>query len=443
MALRTLQAHGRRRHPRPARRRLPPLRGRCDLARAALRADALRQRAARARLSGGLAGDGRRAVARGGRGHPRLPAARARARARRLRLGAGRRHRRRRGRDVHVDARAAARRALARGRRARRAHLGRDRRRQLRGRDGALAGRPRPRTTPGARALARIRAQLLEARAARPQPALDDKALASWNGMALAALAEGARLCGRADLLAAAERCAAFLLGPLSHPDGGLWRTHRAGRSQVPGFLDDYAQVALGLHELYLATREHRYLAESRRLALLACERFGAPDGSFFDTAHDAEVLVARPRELDDNPTPSGNSTLAGLLVRLGAHLRRARARAPRPRRRRAGRDAAGARAAGLRAPARRLRRAALARRARPPWSAPPAIPATAELAAALLAPYEPDLAVAFGDGSDDLRRAAARRPRSGGRTAGRLRLQRIRLRCARDGRSHGAHSPA
>ena len=113
------------------------------------------------------------------------------------------------------------------------------------------------------------------------------------------------------------ERCAAFLLGPLSHPDGGLWRTHRAGRSQVPGFLDDYAQVAVGLHELYLATREHRYLAESRRLALLACERFGAPDGSFFDTAHDAEVLVARPRELDDNPTPSGSTTLAGLLVKL------------------------------------------------------------------------------------------------------------------------------
>src|SRR6478736_1293261 len=67
-----------------------------------------------------------------------------------------------------------------------------------------------------------------------------------------AALAEGARLCRRPDLLTAAERCAAFLLGPLSHPDGGLWRTHRAGRSQVPAFLDDYAQVATGLYELYL-----------------------------------------------------------------------------------------------------------------------------------------------------------------------------------------------
>ena len=211
----------------------------------------------------------------------------------------------------------------------------------------------------------------------------------------------------------------------------------------MPGFLDDYAQVAVGLHELYLATREHRYLAESRRLALLACERFGAPDGSFFDTAHDAEALVARPRELDDNPTPSGNSTLAGLLVRLARTYgepeleRRAQAVVD------TGRDAA-----------RRARRRASGtcsasatrcspHRARPPWSAPPDDPATAELAAALLDPYEPDLAVAFGDGSDDLRRGAARRARPGGRTAGRLRLQRVRVRRAGDGRSHGAHSPA
>ena len=353
------QAHGRRRHPRPARRRLPPLRGRCDLARAALRADALRQRAARARLPGRLAGDRRRAVARGRRGHPRLPAARARARARRLRLGAGRRHRRRRGPrpspGLPSSCAPCSPRRMPRSPSAPGASLPTATSRARR----CSRSSPRRRTTtsvPGSRSCA---GSLLEARSARPQPALDDKALASWNGMALAALAEGARLCRRPDLLAAAERCAAFLLGPLSHPDGGLWRTHRAGRSQVPAFLDDYAQVAIGLYELYLTTREHRYLAESHRLALLARERFGAPDGSFFDTAHDAEELVARPRELDDNPTPSGNSTLAGLLAAARAHLRRARARAPRPGRRRAGRHPAGARAAGLRPPARCLRRAA------------------------------------------------------------------------------------
>jgi uncharacterized protein len=259
-----------------------------------------------------------------------------------------------------------------------------------------------PEDDAGRAQLALIRAQLLETRASRPQPALDDKALASWNGMALAALAEGARLCRRADLLAAAERCAAFLLGPLSRPDGGLWRTHRAGRSQVPGFLDDYAQVATGLHELYLATRDHRYLDESRRLALLACERFGAPDGSFFDTAHDAETLVARPRELDDNPTPSGNSTLAGLLVRLArtygepelerhahavvAQVATLLARAPQ-----GFGHLLGVCDALLAAP-----REAAVIGARDDA-------ATSELTAALLDPYEPDLAVAFGDGSDDL----------------------------------------
>ena len=290
---------------------------------------------------------------------------------------------------------------------------------------------------------ARARASCSRRAPRRPQPALDDKALASWNGMALAALAEGARLCGRPDLLAAAERCAAFLLGPLSRPDGGLWRTHRAGRSQVPGFLDDYAQVAVGLHELYLATREHRYLVESRRLALLACERFGAPDGAFYDTAHDAEVLVARPREFDDNPTPSGNSTLAGLLVRLARTYgepeleRRAHAvvdqvgpllaRAPQGFGHLLGvcdallappREAAVVGARGRSGDRRAGRRAA--RRRTSPTS--PSRSATAR----------DDLGVPLLSGRG-----------SGGRPSGRLRVQRLHLRSARDGRSHGAHSAA
>ena len=162
-----------------------------------------------------------------------------------------------------------------------------------------------------------MRARLLAARAERPQPQRDDKALAAWNGMALAAFAEGARVYGRTDYLATATRCAAFLLGPLSRPDGRLLRTHRAGTSQIDAFLDDYAQVATGLLELHLATRDPRYLAESKRLALVACERFALESGGFADTADDAETLIARPQELDDNPTPSGNSTLAGVLVRL------------------------------------------------------------------------------------------------------------------------------
>jgi uncharacterized protein len=166
--------------------------------------------------------------------------------------------------------------------------------------------------------LPELRRRMLEARALRPQPGLDDKALASWNGMALAALAEGARVLERADLLAAAVDCAEFLLGPLSRPDGTLWRTHRDGRSSIPGFLDDHAQVAEGLWQLHRATLDPRWLVEARRIALVAAERFADPDGpGWCDTATGGEELVARPRTLDDAPTPSGASTLAALLVRI------------------------------------------------------------------------------------------------------------------------------
>jgi uncharacterized protein YyaL (SSP411 family) len=181
--------------------------------------------------------------------------------------------------------------------------------------------------------LPELRARMLAARLVRPQPGLDDKALASWNGMALAALAEGARVLGRADLLAAAEQCAAFLLGPLSRGDGTLWRTHRDGRSSIPGFLDDHAQIAEGLWQLHRATLDPRWLGEARRLALLADTRFSDPEGpGWCDTAADGEQLVARPRTLDDAPTPSGASTLARLLVRIarldGDDALEARARA-------------------------------------------------------------------------------------------------------------------
>jgi uncharacterized protein YyaL (SSP411 family) len=169
-----------------------------------------------------------------------------------------------------------------------------------------------------ARRLDALRDRLLEVRGERPQPARDDKALASWNGMALAAFAEAGRRFDRSDYVDAARVCAGFLLGPLSTPDGALLRTHRAGVSAIPGFLDDYAQVANGLWELYLTTLEPRWLDDCRRLALLACDRFADDaNGGFFDTAADAERLVARPKELEDSPTPSGNATLALVLVRL------------------------------------------------------------------------------------------------------------------------------
>jgi hypothetical protein len=164
-----------------------------------------------------------------------------------------------------------------------------------------------------------LRAKLLELRERRPKPLRDDKAIASWNGLALAALAEAARRLERPDLLDAARSLGEFLLGPLSTEEGRLYRTWRGGEAKHAGVLDDYANVANGLYELHLATGELRWLEESRRLALLAVELFADDErGGFFLTPVDGEQLVSRKKDFDDHPTPSGNSMLAYVLLRLG-----------------------------------------------------------------------------------------------------------------------------
>ena len=156
------------------------------------------------------------------------------------------------------------------------------------------------------------RTRLLEIRDARPQPGLDDKVIAAWNGLALAALAEGARRLERPDFLAAAVE-----LGGLLSADP-LWRTLRGGEAKYPAFLEDYANVAHGLCDLHLATGELRWLHEARRLALTAVERFGDGErGGFFLAPADGEQLVARQKAFDDNPTPAGSSMLAFVLLRL------------------------------------------------------------------------------------------------------------------------------
>jgi uncharacterized protein len=164
-----------------------------------------------------------------------------------------------------------------------------------------------------------LRGRLFEQRERRPKPLRDDKAVTSWNGLALAALAEAGRRLDRPELLEAARACAGFVLGPLSDADGRLHRTFREGVARHKAFLEDYASVAHGLYELHVATGERRWLHESRRLALLAVDLFADEDrGGFFQTPADGERLVARKKDLDDNPTPSGNSLLAYVLLRLG-----------------------------------------------------------------------------------------------------------------------------
>ena len=162
------------------------------------------------------------------------------------------------------------------------------------------------------------RARLFELREARPKPLRDDKAIASWNGLAIAALAEaGARL-ERPEWVRAAVEAAEFVLGPLSDAEGRLQRTWREGSTKGTGFLEDYACVAHGLLELHVATGDLRWLREASRLARLAVELFADDErGGFFMTAHGAEELVTRKKDLDDHPTPSGNSMLAHVLIRI------------------------------------------------------------------------------------------------------------------------------
>jgi uncharacterized protein YyaL (SSP411 family) len=163
-----------------------------------------------------------------------------------------------------------------------------------------------------------LRARLLAERAAREQPFRDDKVLASWNGLALAALAEAGYRLERRDWLDAARAIGELLLGPLSTSDGRLVRSVRDGRPSGPAFLDDYANAAFGLIELHVATGEIRWLLEARRLARLAIELFeDGEQGGFYLSPADGDLRVSRTKDLQDTPVPSGNSMLCWVLLRL------------------------------------------------------------------------------------------------------------------------------
>jgi uncharacterized protein YyaL (SSP411 family) len=163
------------------------------------------------------------------------------------------------------------------------------------------------------------RARVRAVRDERPQPFRDDKAIASWNGLALAALAESARRLEREDWLAAAVRLGAFLLGPLQGDDGRVLRSVLEGRASGTGYLDDHANVAHGLLELHVATGDVRWLREARRIADVAVDLFADEErGGFFLAPHDGEELATRAKDVDDDPLPSGNSMLASVLIRHG-----------------------------------------------------------------------------------------------------------------------------
>jgi uncharacterized protein len=161
----------------------------------------------------------------------------------------------------------------------------------------------------------RIRAALLAARAERIPPGRDDKVVAAWNGLAIAALAECGAYFDRPDLVTAAED-AARLLREVHWRGGRLLRTSREGAAGAnAGVLEDYADLAEGLIALYGVTGDAAHAAFAGELLDVVLDRFGDGRGGFFDTADDAEGLWKRPQDPTDNATPSGQFAAAGALL--------------------------------------------------------------------------------------------------------------------------------
>ena len=178
---------------------------------------------------------------------------------------------------------------------------------------GGPAAKPPQDLEAGRRALYAHRSQ-------REWPAKDDKRLTSWNALMIAALAEAGAALSRPDYLDAATVCAQFVWGELRDGRGRLLRTYRDGEARVPAYLEDYAYLVEALLTLYEATFEVRWFDAARRTADLMIEQFADPErGGFFTTAHDHEELIARRKDVDDHPIPSGNSSAAYGLLRLAA----------------------------------------------------------------------------------------------------------------------------
>jgi hypothetical protein len=177
-------------------------------------------------------------------------------------------------------------------------------------------GRPEPEVR---RRLGEARRSLLAVRAKRVAPARDDKILAAWNGLMLAALAQAARALGRDDYLRAAVASGNFILSGLRAADGSLSRSWRPAQARLTAYLEDYACAAEGLLALYEVTFEARYYTAAQELVDYALAHFADPNGGFFDTSDGHEPLVTRPKDVQDNATPSGTGMLATVLVRLAA----------------------------------------------------------------------------------------------------------------------------
>jgi uncharacterized protein len=165
-----------------------------------------------------------------------------------------------------------------------------------------------------------IRARLYDARARRVWPGLDDKRLCSWNALMISALADAGAILRAPAYIEAARGCADFVLTSMRDAAGRLLRTYKGGGARLNAYIEDHAYLLEALLSLYEASFEPRWFAAARETADAMIDRFADPErGGFFETSRDHEQLVARRKDLEDNPIPAGNSSAAYGLLRLAA----------------------------------------------------------------------------------------------------------------------------
>ena len=177
--------------------------------------------------------------------------------------------------------------------------------------------------------LAKSHSKLLSVRDTRIRPGTDDKVLTSWNGLMLAAVAEASRVITNNDVPSGfftakrddpyyllAIRNAEFLLKGL-RTNGKLKHSWRDGKKTDEVFLEDYAALILGLLELYQTDFNNNWFSSAKELADEMIELFRDPNGGFFDTSKDGETLIVRPKDVQDNATPSGNALACEALLKL------------------------------------------------------------------------------------------------------------------------------
>src|SRR6266446_8590796 len=170
------------------------------------------------------------------------------------------------------------------------------------------------------RELASCRTVLFQAREPRVHPGLDDKVLADWNGLMIAAIANAGIVFERPAWIEMAQGAFDFILRHMAAPDGRLSHSWRAGHARHPASVDDYANLcraALALHE---ATGDEALLAQLRNwIAILDRHYWDEADGGYFFAADDTAGLLTRPKTAADSAVPAGNGSLVGVLCRLAA----------------------------------------------------------------------------------------------------------------------------